>query len=83
MKDKSLKKNVFPGVIVECKSGRFLAYYEHRDDVMASGENERDAKKNLKSMFNAVMAYEKKEGIDREPDILPDNTKTKKFLHKI
>ena len=82
MKVKTIKKNVFPGVIVECKSGRFLAYYEHRDDIMASGENEPDAKKNLKKMYKAVMGYEKKEGIDREPDVFPADTKTKKFLQK-
>jgi len=82
MKGKSLKNIMFPGVIVECKSGRFLAYYEHRDDIMASGENEPDAKKNLEKMFKTVMAYEKKEGIEREPDVLPQNTKTRKFQHK-
>ena len=78
----NLKKKLFPGIMVECKSGRFLAYYEHRDDIMASGENEPDAKKNLKKMYKTVMGYEKKEGIEREADVLPSDTKTKKFVEK-
>ncbi len=46
-------------IIVKCKSGRFLAYYEHRDDIISSGDNERDAKNNLKIMYNDVMHFEK------------------------
>jgi len=83
VKSKGQKKQSYPGILVECKSGRYLAYYEHRSDIMASGENESDAKKNLKKMYKAVMKYEANEGIDRDTSDLPPNTKTKKFVEKI
>ena len=76
------KKQAYPGILIECKSGVFLAYYDHRTDIMASGINEREAKKNLKKMYKAVMDYEKQEGIDRDSIDLPPDTKTKKFVEK-
>lgn len=81
-KQSTPKKQSYPGILVECKSGRFLAYYEHRSDIMASGENEKDAKKNLKKMYKTVMDFEKDQGIDRESNDLPSDTKTKKFVEK-
>ncbi len=42
------KGELVPGTIVKCDSGRFIAFYEHRTDIIANGENELDAKKILK-----------------------------------
>jgi predicted RNase H-like HicB family nuclease len=81
-KQQSIKKQSYPGILVKCESGRFLAYYEHRSDIMASGENEKDAKKNLKKMYKAVMEFEAKEENEKETNDLPPNTKTKKFVEK-
>ncbi len=55
---KTKKKLSVPGTIIECKSGRFVAYYEHRTDIIANGENEREVKKNLKEMYEAIISYE-------------------------
>jgi len=54
------KKNPkeIPGIVVECKSGRFLAYYDHRTDIIANGESEIEAKKNLKEMYAVVKKHE-------------------------
>ena len=76
----SKKKSPYPGILVECLSGRYLAYYDHRSDIMASGENEKDAKKNLKKMYKAVMEFEAKEENDKQADDLPPNVKSKKFV---
>lgn len=73
----------YPGLTVECKSGRYLAFYDHRTDIIAHGENEVEAKKNLKKMYDVVMAYEKKEEEEKndEPK-LPSSFKTKRFTEK-
>ena len=77
------KYKVIPGTIVECKSGRFLAFYEHRTDIVANGDNEREAKKMLKEMYNAVMEYEKNEDEGVITTGLPKNFKTKPFTDKV
>ena len=77
-----VKKQSYPGILVKCESGRYLAYYDHRSDIMASGENEKDAKKNLKKMYKAVMEFEAEEGNENEASDLPPNMKTKKFVEK-
>lgn len=82
-KQPNVKKQSYPGILVECKSGRFLAYYEHRTDIMASGENAKDAKKNLKKMYKTVMEFEAQEGIDRDSSDLPPKVKTTKFVEKV
>lgn len=75
-------KNI-PGVIVECKSGRYLAWYEHRTDIIANGENEVDVKKNLKIMYDVVMKHEKEEQEEKKPDPLPPSFKTRAFTEKV
>lgn len=42
---KKKKGELVPGTIVKCESGRFIAFYEHRTDIIANGENEVDAKR--------------------------------------
>ena len=71
-----------PGTIIECKSGRFVAYYEHRTDIIANGNNERDVKKNLKEMYEAVVQYEEEENEKKTSVSLPKDFKTKSFKEK-
>jgi uncharacterized protein YcnI len=74
----------YPGITVECKSGRFMAFYDHRSDIIADGDNEVEAKKNLKKMYEIVMAYEKKEEEEKKDEQeLPANFKTKRFTEKL
>lgn len=77
------KKHTYPGILVKCESGRFLAYFEHRTDITASGENEKDAKKNLKRMYKAVMEFEAEQEKESGPSHLPPNVETKRFLEKV
>ncbi|MGC4037036.1 MAG: hypothetical protein QM764_13845 [Chitinophagaceae bacterium] len=81
-KSQHTKKHSYPGILVKCESGRYLAYYDHRTDIMASGENEKDAKKNLKKMYKSVMEFEEQNGNEKEDNDLPPNVKTKKFVEK-
>jgi len=53
------------GVVIECKSGRFVVYYEHRTDIIATGENEMDAKKNLKEMYEPIIQFEAEEDAEK------------------
>lgn len=79
------KKKTFatvPGVIVECKSGRYLAFYEHRTDIIANGESEMEAKKNLKRMYAAVKRHEDGES-EKGAMPLPKDYHTKKFTEKL
>jgi len=81
----ALKKRFknYPGITVECKSGRFMAFYDHRSDIIADGENEVEAKKNLKKMYEIVMAYEKKEEEKKDDPELPASFKTNRFTEKL
>ena len=71
-----------PGTIIECKSGRFVAYYEHRTDIIANGENEIEVKKNLKEMYKAVIQYEEEENEKKTSVSLPKDFKTRHFKEK-
>lgn len=80
------KKNV-PGILVKCESGRYLAYYEHRTDIIANGENEKDAMRNLKEMYQTIIQVEDEEEKEKEienksMDLLP-NVQVKKFTEKL
>ena len=72
-----------PGLTIECKSGRFLAFYDHRTDIIAHGDNEVEAKKNLKKMYADVMKFEKEEEEKKEEPGLPAGLKTKRFTEKL
>jgi soluble cytochrome b562 len=78
------KKEKFevPGTIVKCQSGRYMAFYEHRTDIVASGENERDAKKNLKKMYAIVKKHEDAEE-EKKTVVLPKSYQTKTFKEKL
>jgi len=65
---KKKKGELIPGTVIECKSGRFLAYYEHRTDIVGNGENEPDARKNLRELYEMVMEREEEEGEPHEDD---------------
>jgi len=71
-----------PGIVVECKSGRYLAFYDHRTDIVAHGDTEREAKKNLKELYKAVMTHEDEEA-EKGGIRLPQDFQTKKFTDKI
>lgn len=81
-KQNTPKKQSYPGILVKCESGRFIAHYDHRTDIIASGENEREAKKNLKRMYKTVIEFEAEEEKEKEANDLPPNSKTKKFVEK-
>jgi predicted RNase H-like HicB family nuclease len=74
------KNELVPGTIIECKSGRFIAFYEHRTDIIANGENEADAKKNLKKMYETVTKHEAEENTVLK---VPKSYKTKSFTEKL
>lgn len=74
---------LMPGTLVKCESGRYIAYYEHRTDIIANGENERDAKKNLKKMYIEIIQMEEAEAESEPPLKLPPYTETKKFKEKL
>lgn len=46
--------------IIKCESGGFIAFYTHRADIIANGENKKDAIKNLRIMYKIVIDSEKK-----------------------
>ncbi len=80
-KAKKEKFNV-PGTIVECQSGTFLAFYEHRTDIIANGESAIEAKKNLKKMFEVVREHEKMEE-KQVTDEIPPPVKYTKFRQEL
>jgi len=83
MAQRSINKKMLslPGIVVECKSGRFIAYYEHRTDIVANALNEKQVKKNLKEMYTSVIKYEEQEN-EQTPLILPKSFRTRSFKEK-
>ncbi len=85
MKIRRIKKNkteLVPGTIVKCESGRFIAFYEHRTDIIANGDNEVAAKKNLRIMYEIIKKHEKYEA--EKPSLsLPSSYNSKKFTEKL
>lgn len=81
---KTLKKEPYtvPGTLVKCKSGNYLAYYEHRTDIIANGENEKSAIKNLKKMYAIIKKHEGV-GSDSKPLNLPPTTKITSFTETL
>lgn len=76
------KKIQVPGIVVKCESGRYIAFYEHRTDIIANGENEKDAKKNLKKMYKIVIDHEEEEEGKHKIE-LPPAAKAKSFTEKV
>jgi hypothetical protein len=83
MKHFSKKKGeLIPGTLIETSTGRFLAFYEHRTDIIANGENEIDAKENLRKMYKTVIKYE--DSIPEKKTVdLPPSAKAKQFMERI
>lgn len=77
------KKAELPGILVKCESGRYIAFYEHRTDIIANGENEKDAKDNLREMYNIVIAAEDAEEKAKNSIALPDNFRVKHFTDNV
>lgn len=44
--------------LLQCESGRWLAWPKDRPDITASGETQEDCIENLKAMYEAVIADE-------------------------
>jgi predicted RNase H-like HicB family nuclease len=84
---KKKKKQEVPGITVKCESGRYLAFYEHRTDIIANGDNEKQAIKNLKRMYKVVIATEEEEEQNRDKQnrtlALPKNSEVHKFTEKL
>lgn len=79
---KKKKGELVPGTVIECKSGRYVAFYEHRTDIIANGENETDARKNLRKMYEIVRKHEEKE-LEKQTLTIPKSFKTKSFKEKL
>lgn len=47
--------------IIQCKSGRWLAWHDERPDIIASGETKDEAYDSIKEMYTAVIQYEENE----------------------
>lgn len=76
---KKAKGELMPGNVLETKSGSFLAFYEHRTDIIANGENEKQARNNLKKMYKIVVKHEQKEQEKKTEIELPKGSKIKRF----
>lgn len=72
-----------PGTLIKCQSGRYMAFYEHRSDIVANGENAKEAKKNLKEMYSMVLAYEEEENKKKSIESPIKEANTKHFIEKI
>ena len=81
------KKELAPGILIECKSGRYVAFYEHRTDIIANGESEKEAKKNLKKLYAGVIKEESEEREKKEKEqkalTLPATYKIKNFTESV
>jgi predicted RNase H-like HicB family nuclease len=77
------KKNKYPGITFKTESGRYIAFYEHRTDIIASGENEKDVVKNLKKMYKTVIEHEEDQENEKPPLKLPKHAIPKKFVEKL
>lgn len=49
----------FTIVFQECKSGRWLAWYQKRSDIIANGDTKEDVEKNLIELYKSVIEHEK------------------------
>jgi len=76
---KKRKDELMPGTLISCDSGMYIAFYEHRTDIIAHGENEMDAINNLRKMYKIVMKHEPAQKEDHEISLPPD-AKTKQFF---
>lgn len=80
------KGELVPGTLIKCKSGRYMAFYEHRTDIIANGENAVDARKNLRELYETVIAHETEEGLTHEDDdtlIVPEHFSKTSFREKL
>lgn len=67
----------FTIVFQECKSGRWLAWYQNRSDIIANGDTKQEAEDNLKTLYKSVVPFSYKAIIAHEnfikETILPDS----------
>lgn len=71
-----------PGTVIQCKSGRYIAFYEHRTDIIANGDSEIEVKKNLKQMYNLIKKNEEKQ-TPKKLIKLPPHSIIKSFSEKL
>lgn len=76
------KKSSIPGIVIECQSGMFVAFYEHRTDIISNGFSAKEAKKNLKEMYESVLKFEEEES-EKKSAVLPKDFKTQSFKEKL
>ena len=81
------KYDLFSATVILCQEGGFIAFFEHRSDIIANGDTEKQVLKNLKTMYLSVLKDEK-DGYTEKPveDIpleLPADWKTKQSIVKI
>jgi predicted RNase H-like HicB family nuclease len=82
MKLFSKRRKEMLGSFIKCQSGRFLAFYEHRTDIIANGNNEKEALKNLKDMYQSVTAFEKLDDEGKKLN-LSEKYEVRHFSHKV
>jgi predicted RNase H-like HicB family nuclease len=81
---KNKKGNLVSGTVIECKSGRYVAFYEHRTYIIANGENEKEVKKNLKEMYESILKFEEEEEeLKNTAFKIPKEYKTHNFKEKL
>lgn len=82
LKPKKKKGELMPGTLVQSDSGGYIAFYEHRTDIIANGENEKEAITNLRKMYKVVKEHEDEEA-EKQAVKLPKSYQTKPFKDKI
>jgi hypothetical protein len=80
---KKRKYELVPGTVVETRSGRYMAWYEHRTDIIANGDNEKEAISNLREMYAIVVKTEAENAEQKKTKGLPENLHGKTFMGRI
>ena len=43
---------------IKCESGRWVAWYEYRDDIIANGDTKKECYSNLKILYKSAIKHE-------------------------
>jgi predicted RNase H-like HicB family nuclease len=52
-------------ILIPCQAGGYIAYYENRDDIIASGDSADEVVCNLKELYNIFTEYETLEAVNK------------------
>lgn len=79
--------DLFSATVIFCQSGRFVAFFNERSDIIANGDTEKEVLNNLRKMYRIALQAEK-DGIYEKPTVdnpivLPEDWKTKQSVVKI